>query len=146
MSKIKDGARLRAVFFNDKICDMKRILIVDDSRAWVNHHAYNLKEIFKEEIELTYSYSAKEADQAITANLDTPFDIILTDMQMETDFLPLYAGEWFIKQVQSYPEYNDTKIYIISAASNIKQIAEKYKVDFIPKRDCQYMDSYKIIV
>ena len=64
-------------------------------------------------------------------------------MQMESDFLPLYAGEWFIKQIKTYKEYSNTKIIIASAAPDIKRIAEKYNVDYIPKGMCQLIDSYK---
>ena len=45
-------------------------------------------------------------------------------MQMESDFLPFYAGEWFIKQIKFFNEYKNTKIIIISATSNIRQIAK----------------------
>ena len=69
-------------------------------------------------------------------------DFILTDMQMEPDFLPLYAGEWFIKQIQFFNEYKNTKIIIISATSNIRQIAEKYSVDYIPKYRCNDLNEY----
>ena len=112
---------------------MKKILIVDDSSKWVSYHKEVIEEIFANEVTIDVAYSAKQALEKITASIDEPYDIILTDMQMEPDFIPLYAGEWFIKQVQFFNEYKNTKIIIISATSNIKQIAEKYGVDYIPK-------------
>ena len=122
-----------------------RILIADDSPSWVRHHTNYMKYLF-EDAEITQAYSAKEGDFALSANIDTPFDIILTDMQMEADFLPLNAGEWLIKQAQFYPEYRNTQIVIISASPIIDKLAEKYGVDYIPKRACQLLDAYKKVL
>ncbi len=117
---------------------MKKILVVDDSPSWVRHHIFNIKYVLGENnAEILTANSAKEGDNVLSMNIDKPFDIIFTDMQMEPDFLPLNAGEWLIKQIQFYPEYKDTKIVIISASPRIDKIAEKYGVDFIPKRLCQ---------
>lgn len=121
---------------------MKRILIVDDSKKWVLHHENAVKEIFKEEIETDTAFSAKEGVENLTLSIDEPYDYILTDMQMEPDFLPLYAGEWFIKQIKFFNEYKNSKIIIISAASNIRQIAETYDVDYIPKYKCNDINEY----
>lgn len=123
---------------------MKRFLVVDDSQGWVNHHKFNIKYILGEnDIEITTANSAREADTILSANIDNPFDIIFTDMQMESDFLPLNAGEWLIRQVQFYPEYKNTRIIIISASPQIEKIAEKYGVEFIPKRLCQTTIPYE---
>ena len=89
--------------------------------------------------------SAQEGIARITANIDEPYDIILTDLQMETDFLPLYAGEWFVREVQMFKEYKNSRIVIISATSNIKRIAEKYNVECIPKYMCKTLDAYNIL-
>lgn len=121
---------------------MKRLLVVDDSPGWVRHHVFNIKNIIKD-IEILTAFSAKDADLILTGNIDNPFDFILTDLQMETDFLPLNAGEWLIKQAQFYPEYKKTKIIIISASPVIDKIAQKYNVDFIPKRCCQTLTEYE---
>lgn len=119
-----------------------KILVVDDSQGWVRHHCNNISYILNGEVELVRAYCAKEGDAALSANIDTPFDIIFTDMQMETDFLPLNAGEWLIKQAQFYPEYKNTKIVIVSASPVIDKLAEKYGVDYIPKRSCQTIEEY----
>ena len=119
-----------------------KILVVDDSQGWVRHHCNNISYVLDCDVKIVRAYSAKEGDAALSANIDEPFDIIFTDMQMETDFLPLNAGEWLIKQVQFYPEYKNTKIVIISASPVIDRIAEKYNVDFIPKRACQTIEQY----
>ncbi len=123
---------------------MKKILVTDDSPNWIRHHICNIKYILKDEnVKILSASSAKEGDRLLSANIDEPFDIIFTDMQMESDFSPIYAGEWLIKQVKFYPEYKNTKIVIISASPNIDKIAEKYNVDYIPKRLCQTILPYK---
>ena len=121
---------------------MKRILIVDDSPNWVRYHKTALTLLFKENAVIDIAFSAKEGVEKLTASLDEPYDVIVTDMQMEPDFLPLYAGEWFIKQIRFFKEYKDTKIVIISAASNINLIAQKYEVDYIPKYKCRDNGAY----
>ena len=125
---------------------MKKVLIVDDSSKWVSYHCEAVEEIFDNEVTIDTAYSAKQALEKITASIDEPYDIILTDMQMEPDFIPLYAGEWLIKQIQFFNEYKKTKIIIISATSNIKQIAEKYGVDYIPKYKCNDISSYTVVI
>lgn len=121
---------------------MKRILIVDDSQSWVDYHINAIKSLFKKGIAIDKANSAKEGVEKLMLSIDEPYDIILTDMQMESDFLPLYAGEWFIKQIQYMNEYKNTKIVIISATSNIRAIAEKYSVNYIPKYNCRNEGAY----
>lgn len=125
---------------------MKRVLIVDDSTNWLHYHREAVKEILKDDVIIDLANSAQQGVERITASFDEPYDIILTDMQMEPDFIPLYAGEWFIKQVKFFNEYKKTKIIIISAASNIRQIAENYGVSYIPKYKCREMNSYKEVL
>ena len=118
-----------------------KILIVDDSAKWVNFHESAVKEILKD-VQIHTANSAKQGIDKVTASIDDPYDYIFTDMQMESDFLPLYAGEWFIKQIKFYKEYQNTKIIAISAAGNLRQIAEKYEVDYIPKYKCNNIEEY----
>lgn len=124
---------------------MKRILIVDDSPNWVKYHQAAVSLLFNHNIEIDTANSAKEGVEKLMASIDCPYDAILTDMQMESDFLPLYAGEWFIKQIKFFNEYKNTKIFIISAASDINLIAEKYGVDYIPKYKCRNDNAYEKI-
>ena len=121
----------------------KRILVVDDSPSWIRHHSTVLNTIYGKEIEIETAMSAMEANDKLYANSDNPYDIILTDMQMESNFLPKLAGEWFIEQIQSMKEYYKTHIVIISATASIKFIAEKYNVDYIPKYSCRDIANYK---
>lgn len=125
---------------------MKKILIVDDSQKWVEYHQKIVLELFGNDVNITTANSAREGYDYVFLNIDEPFDIILTDMQMETDFAPLYAGEWLIRQIQSFKEYLNTRIIIISATYNIRLIAEKYGVLCIPKADCRLPESYKILL
>ena len=106
------------------------------------YHESALREIFKDNIEIETANSAKEGVERLMASIDAPYDFIMTDMQMESDFLPLYAGEWFIKQIKFFKEYKNTKIIIISAAGNIRQIAENYNTDYIPKYKCNDLNEY----
>lgn len=121
---------------------MKKILIVDDSPNWVKYHTAAVNILFNSNVLIETANSAKEGVEKLTLSINEPYDIILTDMQMEPDYLPLYAGEWFIKQIRFFNEYKNTKIVIISAASNISSIADKYGVDFIPKYKCNDEDAY----
>ena len=111
---------------------MKKVLIVDDSQSWVNYHKANILNIY-DEVEVDVAYSARQAYDLIFGMVSDPYDLIITDMNMEYDFEPKYAGEWLIEQIQMLNQYFKTKIYICSAAYNIKTIAENYNVDYIPK-------------
>ena len=124
---------------------MKKMLIVDDAPSWRSYHEDAIRQIFKDEYEIITAASATEANDFLYGYSEEPFDVILTYMQMESDYLPLYAGEWFIEQVQKFDEYKNSRIIIISAAPNIKFIAEKYGVEFIRKADCRFAEAYKII-
>ncbi len=123
----------------------KRILIVDDSEKWVQYHKTALSMLFKDNFIIETANSAREGVDKLMFSLNEPYDIILTDMQMEPDFLPLLAGEWFIKQIQMFKEYKNTKVVIISASPDIKSIAEKYGVDYIPKYNCRNENAYEKI-
>lgn len=112
---------------------MKKILIVDDVPGWIRFHKNNIEYLNLSDIEIETADSAYNALSKIELNIDNPYDVIFTDMQMESNFLPKLAGEWLIEQVQMFDEYKNTKIVIISASENIGQIAKKYKVNYIPK-------------
>ena len=111
---------------------MKKILIVDDVKGWRDYHKQILNE-FDCEFEVVTVNSAKEGYDKLMQYNETPFDIIFTDLQMENDFEPKYAGEWFIEQIKTFKSYVNTKIVVISATYNIRTIAESYGVFCIPK-------------
>lgn len=120
---------------------MKRILIVDDVPGWVRFHEQNIRHINIPNIEIDTAISAREALSKLEVSIDNPYDVIFTDLQMESDFLPKYAGEWLIEQIKTFKEYNSTKIVIISASPNIRIIAERNQVLYLSKTIARNADS-----
>lgn len=120
---------------------MKRILIVDDVPGWVRFHEQNIRHLNIPNIEIDTANSAREALSKLEVSIDKPYDVIFTDLQMESDFLPKYAGEWLIEQVKTFKEYNSTKIVIISASPNIRIIAERNQVLYLSKTIARNADS-----
>lgn len=112
---------------------MNRILIVDDTKSWIIFHKNTINSIFGDYFKITVTSCAKDALNIIRKNISNPFDIIITDLQMENDFEPRLAGEWLVERIQEIKEYSTSKIIIISAVYNIESIAKKYKVECISK-------------
>lgn len=112
---------------------MNKILIVDDVPGWVRFHKNNIEYLNLPDTTVDTAFCAKEGLAKIEANIDEPYTVIFTDLQMESDFLPKSAGEWLVEQIQTYKYYNNSKIVIISASPRIEYIAGKHKVDFISK-------------
>ena len=125
---------------------MKKFLIADDSSSWLKHHESVIKFLYGEDADITLAASANEANDMLYQNSNEPYDIIITDLQMESDYAPLYAGEWLVEQIQNLPAYKNTKIIIISATSSIRLIAERYNVDYIPKYNCRDIDVYRQVL
>ena len=112
---------------------MKKVLIVDDVPGWVRFHQNNI-EYLNLGIEIDTANSAREAIAKLEASIDEPYTTIFTDLQMESDFLPMMAGEWFVKQIKTYSKYyKDTKVVIVSASPSIDKIAERNEVLYLPK-------------
>lgn len=120
---------------------MKRILIVDDVPGWVRFHEQNIRHLNIPNIEIDTANSAREALSKLEVSIDNPYDVIFTDLQMESDFLPKYAGEWLIEQIKTFKEYNSAKIVIISASPNIRIIAERNQVLYLSKTTARNADS-----
>lgn len=120
---------------------MKRILIVDDVPGWGRFHEQNIRHLNIPNIEIDTAISAREALSKLEVSIDNPYDVIFTDLQMESDFLPKYAGEWLIEQIKTFKEYNSTKIVIISASPNIRIIAERNQVLYLSKTIARNADS-----
>lgn len=112
---------------------MQKILIVDDSRGWLNYHVSALKEIFGDEYELEVANCARMGYDMVYNNLKNPYKLIISDLQMEFDFEPKYAGEWFIEQVKKLNEYVKTPIVVISATYNIRTIADSLGARYLSK-------------
>ena len=110
---------------------MKNILIVDDVKGWRDFNTNVMHELFGDDINIDTAESATMAyDFLLQAK---PYDIILTDLQMEDSYSPKYAGEWLVEQIKTFNRYNSTKIIMISAAYNIRHIADNLEVNCIPK-------------
>lgn len=115
-----------------------KVLIVDDSYSWQEFHKNAIEEIFIElditDYTIDTANRAREGYEFIMQNDKSPYNLIITDLQMEEDFSPQYAGEWLVKQIRNFKSHLNTKIIISSGAYNIKQIAENLGVKYIPKR------------
>jgi len=123
----------------------KKILIVDDSRGWIDYHLQALREIYGDLYLLETADSARTGYAAIYNNLNEPYSLIISDLQMEMEFEPKHAGEWFVEQVKLMKEYKNTPIIIISAAYNIRSIANKLEVNCLPKAvAARDLHSYKL--
>ena len=123
----------------------KKILIAEDNIQWQQFHSSLLDKNFKEEIEYTICGSAQKAIEILKS--ENSFALILTDLQMETDFLPDFAGEWLIKQLVQNTTYKNNQIVIISATYNIGFIAQTLGVDYLSKRSLiNYPEAYTSLI
>ncbi len=111
----------------------KKILIVDDTKSWQVFNKEVIFQLYGNLFEITTASSAKEALSIVNKNIESPFDVILTDLQMETSFEPKLAGEWLVEQIRSIHEFNSSKIVVISAMYNIESIAKRLNVECISK-------------
>lgn len=112
---------------------MKKILIVDDQQAWIDFNKQAVIDVLGNDIQVDTSSSAQEAYNILLENFSTPYDCIITDMQMEEDYDPKMAGEWLIEQIKPLPPYERATIIVISASPKAKIVAETLGVDCIPK-------------
>jgi len=111
----------------------KRMLIVDDTKTWQKFNEGLVNEFFSDVFDITSAFSATEAFKIILNNLHNPFDIILSDLQMEQDYEPKIAGEWLIEKIKSYKEYEKTPILVISGIYNLDLTASSMDVNYIQK-------------
>ena len=130
---------------------MKKVLVVDDSPAWRGFHKKFLEEVFIEldsaDYSIDYAISARDGYDYLMKNNEVPCDLIITDLQMEDEFYPKLAGEWFTEQIKTFSKYVNTKIMICSGCGNIKHIAEGFNVDYLPKRTAvSDINAYKDLV
>lgn len=121
---------------------MKKVLIVDDVPGWIRFHQNNINYLNIEALVIDSANSAREGVSKIEVSIDEPYDVVFTDLQMESDFLPMLAGEWFIEQIKTYDKYyKNTKVVIVSASVNIKEIAERNGVLYLPKTVARNSDA-----
>lgn len=112
---------------------MKKFLVVDDVKGWRDFNSNILLELFGNDIYIDKADCAKDAYEFIIQNNASPYDAVITDLQMEEDYMPKYAGEWLVEQIKTFNSFSVTKIVIISASYNARHIAENLCVDCIPK-------------
>ena len=123
---------------------MKKILIADDIKGWRDYNSNIMEELF-EDAQIVMADCAKQAYDILLTGQD--FDIIITDLQMEDDFMPKLAGEWLIEQIRTFNRYINTKIVIISAFYNARHIADVMNVKCIPKSTAlKCMSAYKEVL
>lgn len=111
-----------------------KILIVDDSPEWIKYHlsllnSYSGPDCF----DIDFEMSAKSGFNRVLKNSKTPYNLIISDLEMEEILEESYAGAWFVRNILKREECKDSKIIIISGSHDIKEVAEEFKVDFIPK-------------
>ena len=112
---------------------MKKVLVVDDMEGWRKFNTQAVRMLLDNDAIIDTASSGQEGYSKVLENTKEPYDIILTDMQMESDYEPKMAGEWLIEQIQALPSYYKTRIIIISASFGVRKIAESYGVFCIPK-------------
>ncbi len=114
---------------------MLKVLITDDSEGWRNFNRDAVLSIFgQDNVEIQLASSAIDGYDTMLQNDKKPFDLIISDLQMESDFAPMSAGEWFVSQVKNTRSHFNTKILIVSGMYTIEYIADNLGVDFLSKR------------
>ncbi len=126
---------------------MKKILVVDDSRGWLDFHKSALNEIYGAEFAVSTANSAQTGYDVVYNNMNEPFDIIITDLQMELSYEPQHAGEWLVERIKELTAYKKTKIIIVSASYNIRSVARRLDVNFLPKISAaKDLNTYKLAI
>ena len=126
---------------------MKTFLVVDDQAGWRKFNTQVLYSILGDDIDIDVACSASEAYNKVLENASSPYDCIITDMQMEDDYAPKHAGEWLIEQIKTIESYKNSRIIIVSASPMLEHIAENYGVFFIRKASAaSSMNSYKELI
>lgn len=111
---------------------MIKILLAEDNQDWLCLQKTLLEEYFgKDEYGICF---AKNARTALNCLKQEKYDAVITDLQMESDFIPEFAGEWLVKQMRELDDYKDTPVLLVSATYNIGFIAEKLGVKYLSKR------------
>jgi len=109
-----------------------KILLVDDLAEWLKTYKNLFNQYFDYlNIELTTATSAKDG---LIKILETKnFDLVITDLEMERIFDGDYAGSWLIENILAKEDFKNTKFLILSGADDIMHVANKHKVQYIPK-------------
>ena len=111
----------------------KKVLVVDDSQGWINFHLELLRGFFPDRLIIDTAKSAREGYKKVFAAVNTPYDLIISDLHMEDSYGSLLAGEWFVERIRELKQYASSKIILISAMYNIKQIADELGTAYVSK-------------
>ena len=111
-----------------------RVLVAEDTIGWQKMNSSMLRNYEKVDIDFVIVDCARDALQFAWENIEKPFDMIITDLQMENDFSPKFAGEWFIEELRLLSSYKSKPIIIVSATYNIEFVAQSLGVDFLSKK------------
>ena len=111
-----------------------KVLIADDMASW-REYLKNavIKILGQNNIQIDKASSGNEAYNLILENNNEPYNLIITDLQMESDHEPKHAGEWLVEQTKMLRNYYNTKIIMVSASTGVKIIAENLGVDSVTK-------------
>lgn len=109
-----------------------RVLVVDDGYDWIKFHSQNIKHTMPH-AQIDVAMSGFEALNMVLKQDENYYDIILSDMQMEDVEGESYAGIWLIKRLLVSGKCENSKIIIISAVYNIKEVAKNLNVNYISK-------------
>lgn len=112
---------------------MLKILIVDDTLGWRNFNKEIIEKLFEHCI-IDLAESARDGYDKVLFADKNPYDLIITDLQMESDFAPMIAGEWLVKQILTFKTYKTSQILIISGMYNIEMTADLLGVECLSKR------------
>ena len=104
----------------------KKILIVDDTQTWLLYHKEVIEQLYGNLFEIVLASSAREALNIAQHNIDTPFCLVISDLQMEEDFEPKLAGEWLVENIKNIYHNKHTNFVFVSAMPNIEFIAKHY--------------------
>jgi len=112
--------------------DKIRILVAEDNIEWTNFYKDMFRNLFDgENIHTDYASSAKEGFNAVIKN--NPYDLVISDLEMEQVFDEPYAGMWLVKNLKNNEKCKNTRFIIISAAYNAADIAKSLNSDYILK-------------
>lgn len=111
----------------------KKILIVDDSPSWIAFHKNLISELYPGYFDIVTAESARQALSIVSFSSAEPFDLIISDLQMEDDYEPKLAGEWLVESIKALPAYFRSHIVLISGMYNLEKIATSLNVECISK-------------
>lgn len=127
------------------MANKRKILIVDDSRSWLEYHKETLQSFYGDEFAYETADSGRSGYDMVYSNMKEPYSLIISDLQMEYDFEPKLAGEWFVEQIKKLKEYKNVPVILISATYNIRTIAQRLDVSCLPKATAaRDLTSYKL--